>query len=433
MTTALRSSWKVLPIAVGLSALLGGFVAAFTYGNHGVAFPVSAVCSLAVLWVTAHRVRRAFPVDSRHAFTLAVGASGVTVFIATWVHVIHVRPAWVESTFSWRDRGEPPAWLVAPATVSMIALPLPIAVTESLATSLYRPLRRSVRVLLPVLAVALGVLSVVGVVRSASRSTPRSPVEGLPVVATLHAPRVVGVERHMIGPNTLTVACAERYSLQCHVLLQPGIEEALPPGWPTDFRQLPYGAHQESSVSKGATLEVLRDQRHDLWIVLWTVQRPFPNRHPVAAFRGPTLQRVNLGLRDFPGEFAPPIGWPIAALLGVALAAWFVRRARYVDAMPSGPLADATLGVDGTLLLADGSTHAAVGSAPAGPVVVAAATAATAPYRDGAPVDIVRVGTLAQWNDALRDERDVRYALAFSTLVLLGTPMAIAAGLRLLW
>ena len=153
-----------------------------------------------------------------------------------------------------------------------------------------------------------------------------------------------------------------------------------------------------------------------------------------AAFRGPSLQRVNLSVRDFPGEFAPPLGWPIAALLGVVIAAWFVRRARCVDAMPPGPLADATLGADGALLLADGSTRAVGGgAAPVGPVVVAAATGATAPYRDSAPIDIVRVGTLAQWNDALRDERDVRYALGFSTLVLLGTPMAIAAGLRLLW
>ena len=198
--------------------------------------------------------------------------------------------------------------------------------------------------------------------------------------------------------------------------------------WVTSVR-LPF---RDPTVRNGTHLQVLRDQRHDLWIIQTPALHDRP--HPIAAFRGPSLQRVNLSVRDFPGEFAPPLGWPIAALLGVVIAAWFVRRARFVDAMPPGPLADATLGADGALLLADGSTRAVGGgAAPVGPVVVAAATGATAPYRDSAPIDIVRVGTLAQRNDALRDERDVRYALGFSTLVLLGTPMAIAAGLRLLW
>jgi|JI10StandDraft_1071094.scaffolds.fasta_scaffold234570_2 hypothetical protein len=61
MTTALRSSWKVLPIAVGLSALLGGFVA-FAVGASAVtaflAFstlvllgtPMAIAAGLRLLW-----------------------------------------------------------------------------------------------------------------------------------------------------------------------------------------------------------------------------------------------------------------------------------------------------------------------------------------------------------------------------------------------
>ena len=103
------------------------------------------------------------------------------------------------------------------------------------------------------------------------------------------------------------------------------------------------------------------------------------------------------------------------------------------ERQPTGPLTDAMLSADRTLHRADGPAFAATPdtTTPVGAVVLA--VPAAAPYRDRAPLPVLRAGTLAQWNDALRHERDVRHALAFSTLVLLGTPMLMAAWLRLLW
>lgn len=427
----LKSSWKVLPLALLLGSLLGSVVVTFARDRCGLALPLSALCSLAVLWTTARRVRVTFPSDPRRALVLALGASSVTVFLAVWLHVVHVRQPWVESTFSPRDRREPSAWLLLPATASMLCLPLAIAVVEGVVTSLLRPIRPVVRALVPLLAVAVTALSFAGLARAWTRPAPRSPVAGLPVVATFTAPEAAGVtEHHPVGGLTMTVACVQSYGVRCHVLLRRD-EASLPRDWPVDVRRRPFDLREESYARPGASLRVLRDERHDLWVV----QSPSNYRHDnIAAFRGPSLARVNLGLRDFPGEFAPFVGWPVAALLGVALAVWFIRRARFVDPLPPGPLADATLRADGTLLLADGSTRPALRSAamPVGPVVVAASHA-PAPYRDNTPVAVVRAGTLARWTDALRDERDVRHALAFSTLVLLGTPMFFAAWLRLLW
>jgi hypothetical protein len=65
--------------------------------------------------------------------------------------------------------------------------------------------------------------------------------------------------------------------------------------------------------------------------------------------------------------------------------------------------------------------------------MVVAAPSPVAPYRDGATAVVLRVGTVAAWRDAIVQERDVRAALACSTLVLLGTPMVIAARVHLLW
>ncbi len=283
MTSALPSSWKALTITVGLSTFLGSFVAAFSYENHNVAFPVSALCSIAVLWITARRARETFAVDARGAFTLAVGASAVTVFLVMGVHVFHVRPAWVESTFNWRDHNEPPAWLVLPSLVSMVGLPLAIAFTESLVFELHRPLRRVIGVLLPWLAVAVGVLSVMGVARAKSHAAPRSPIDGLPVVASFQAPSAAGaIERHPLGALTLTVACVQGYDVDCHVLLQSDPTLPLPADWPLNVSRLRYPRRQESSVRSDATLQVLRDQRHDLWIIQTPMLHGRP--HPIAAF-----------------------------------------------------------------------------------------------------------------------------------------------------
>ena len=84
------------------------------------------------------------------------------------------------------------------------------------------------------------------------------------------------------------------------------------------------------------------------------------------------------------------------------------------------------------LHLPDGSTLRAPAGV-VGAVVIAAPPASPAPYRDAAPPAVLRAGTVARWRSDLRDDADVRAALAVSTLVLLGTPLAVAAELRLLW
>jgi hypothetical protein len=433
----LDPSWQTLPATAFCAALVGGIVAAFMYGSAGVAVPVSAVCSLAVLWSTTTRVRSALAVDHRRAFALALGASATLFFLCAWIVPIHLRPAWVESTYLPRDHREPPAWPMIPATLSMLGLPLLVALTEFGAARLHRPLRVAVRALVAPLAVAVTALAVVGLSRCATLPAPRSPVGRIPIVATLRAPSAEGVtERHPLGTLTLAVTCVRSYTVRCHVLLLRDPSAALPAGWPA-AHLLPHGGtHEESGAAPGAPLQVRHDARRDLWVVevLLPPDRPPAFRtHPIAAFRGRDLARIDLDLRAFPGEFSPPLGWPLAALLGVALAAWFTRRARFVDPLPGGALLDARA-VGGTLHLPDGTTLAAPPATPVvtGPVVVAAPPP-VGPYRDAAMASVLRAGTVARWRDDVADDRDVRSALAFSTLVLLGAPLLLAALLRLLW
>ncbi|MDO9017594.1 MAG: hypothetical protein Q8S73_45090 [Deltaproteobacteria bacterium] len=437
MATQMRSpSWKELSLVAFGAAVAGSIAAAFLNPWAGVAIPVSALCSFAVLWSTTTRVRSELATDPRRALASALGASAAVLFVGTWIVVFHLSPRWVESTYLSRDHSEPPAALMLPSIVSMLGLPLLIALIEAAAFRLHRPLRVAVRGLVAPLAVAVAALAVAGLARGACRPTPRSPVDLMPIVATLRTPAAAGVtERHPLGPLTLSVTCVQSYSVRCHVMLQRDPVASLPVGWPFGEREIRIGTREESTAAADATLRVRHDTRHDLWIVEAGLQADRPlafHAHPIAAFRGYDLDRVNLDVRDFPGDFSPPPGWSIAALLGVALAGWFVRRARLVAPLPDVPLLDA-LAIDGTLHLPDGTTLAASTATPArfGSMVVAAPPAG--PYRDATPASVLRIGTIAQWREALDHDGDVRSALAFSTLLLLGTPMLLAAYLRLLW
>lgn len=432
MATTLAPSWRVLLPTTAVAAMVGGIVASAVRDRFGVALPLSAVCSLAVLWTTAWRTQAVLPANPDRAFAVALGASGASVFVTAWLWILHGAPIWVEALGDLVECGGPiPLGPVA----AVAALPWGIALAETFASELPRLHPYLARVVVAALAIAIAALSVVGLRRSVSHPTPGDHFARLPIVATLRAPSAAGlVETHPVGPMTLTVGCPpSEESVRCYVFLRRGSQGTLPANWPLR-REMQSDVRNLTSVERGATLQVLRHARRDLWIV----QTPELHGSPraIAAFRGAGLERVDLSLRDFPGDYAPPSGWPIAALLGVALAAWWMRRARLVAPPPAGPLADATLGNDGTLHLSGGTvltTPPIVAAVfPAGPVVIAAPTTGSA-YRDGGTATVVRAGTLAGWEALVRDERDVRHALAFSTLVLLGTPMVFAAFVRLLW
>ncbi|MDB4931146.1 MAG: hypothetical protein JWM10_3630 [Myxococcaceae bacterium] len=418
---SLGSSWWVLSAITLAAAVLGVCLADTVAVAVGVALPASALCSLAALWASARRAKAALRLDPGAAFVHALVTSSIAIFVAFGIVLVHAYPTWVHRARYDEDRLVFGEIFVVPLLL-MVVLPLAVGVAEALIARSQHRLRAVVRVSVGPLAALVTALAVVGGVRHLARPEPTRSFDRFPVVATVdHAGSEESTTDHPVGDLTLTVACV---SYQCPVILRRSSQGAPPVAWSPRPGQYP-------SVRPGDPLRVRRDARHDLWIV----QSPRDARYsrPIAAFRGPALARVDLSLTDFSGDFAPPLGWSVAALLGVALAAWFVRRARSVEAPPPG-LADATLGPDGVLHLADGTTLSTTSheSFSPGPVVVDAPPLGGASYRDRATARIVRAGTLARWTASLRDERDVRLALAFSTLVLLGTPMMMAAYLRLL-
>lgn len=422
-------------VTLVLAAVVGSCVAMPLSDRLGLHIPMSAACSAAALWSTSRRARIFFAINPRRAFALALGASAVASFNAIWCWSWHLDPAWVDSAqvLDGLDEG-PPEWSLPALLYSFTALPLLIALTEHLATRFHRPLRVAVRALLLPAAVVLAALALAGFVRRASHAAPASPIDRFPVVATFRAPGPgAPAERHSLGAVTLSIGCRVASPQQCGVLLHRGPSDGQITRWQRNPFQGP------GDMAPGVPVQVRHDTRRDLWVVeaLKPLQADPRRRHPraeyVAAFRGRDLARVNLDLRDFPGDFAPPLGWPVAALLGLALAAWWIRRARFVAPLPGVPLLDATLGPDGALHLSDDTVLRGPHGAAFGPVVIAAPAPSLAPYRDAAVVPVLRDGTIAQWRAALDHDRDVRAAFALSTLVLFSAPMVVAACLRLLW
>lgn len=405
---------------VSLYGAIGGVaLGAFIIWLLDVAFPVSAFCSLVALWMATGDARSTMWHTPQRAFANALGVAGTSVFVAASIWVFHVDRLWVDSGTAGVECGGP---LPLGAIAAVSALLLGPMLAERFARAYERPLRFALRPLLVLLAIVVVRLAVLGLVRGASLPTTQHPFEHLPVVG----------EYRVTDEGAQSVAGAS-LSFQC-VAMDRGESARNCSAWMHPVSGVPRRATSDDSfptVVLGSSVRVLRDRRRDLWIVRAPMLHGPPQ--PIAAFRGPTFTRVDLSLSDFPGDFAPPRGWPIAALFGVALAAWFVFRARLVERQPTGPLVDAKLTADRTLHLADGTSFAAAPDTalPACSVVIAAPTAA--PYRDRAPLPVLRAGTLGQWNDALREERDVRHALAFSTLALLGTPLVMAACMRLLW
>ncbi len=408
--------WLSVLLAVVLGLLVGLTVGAMFDQAADVAFPTSAACSIAALWMAAVQARMVLRCDPLRAFDAAMGAAGASPFVAVGVWIVHGEPRWVDSA-----QGEICGGVVPPGPAFALAV---LVFGVLFAERFARILRVAVRPLLGVLVVVVTVLSVLGLVRGARLPTTQHPLDGLPVLGEF---RVAEGANHPVGDVFLSFQCAaiERGATEsgCSVWLRPTPErrEAASPA--TSLRR----------VALGSTVQVLRDRRHDLWIVR-TPALHFPPEH-VAAFRGPALTRVDLSLRDFPGEFAPPPGWSVAGLLGVVLAGWVIFRARLAEPLPPGRLVDAMLWGDSTMRFADGGVLPAPPSHAGyvGMVVVALPPTEGAPYRQGPSPSVVRPGTLVQWADAFRGARDVRCALALSALVLFGTPLGMAAVLRLLW
>lgn len=429
------SSWQEMLVTLVLTAVVGTCVVMPLSERLGLDLPMSAACSAAALWSASRRARFFLAINPRRAFALALGASAVASFNAIWCWSWHLDPAWVDSAHVLDGLNEgPPEWSMPALLYSFTALPLLIALTEHLATRLHRPLRVAVRALLLPAAVVLAALALAGFARRASHPAPASPIDRFPVVATFRAPELgAPVERHSLGAVTVSLACRAAPPRRCSVLLHRGPSEGLIASWQRNPFQGP------GDMDPGVPVQVRHDARRDLWVIeaLKPLHADPRRRHPrpeyVAAFRGRDLARVNLDLRDFPGDFAPPLGWPVAALFGLALAAWWIRRARFVAPLPGVPLLDATFSPDGALHLPDDTVLRGPHAAAFGPVVIAAPAPSPAPYRDAVVVPVLRDGTIAQWRAAIDHDRDVRAAFALSTLVLFSAPLVVAAYLRLLW
>ncbi len=381
------SSWVALPIAFGVATLVGVNLNLFVLRSLHLAVPVSALCSLAVLAVTQRRMRTVFPADPARAFVLALGASAIVPTLMFGLWAMHVADVRVQSTRRASDGYG--ALIVLVELAVALALPASIAAVEWAAARLRRP--RLAAVLAP-LALAAAALAVVGLARGASLPPPgSSPLRGFPIVATFRAPSQPDTtERHSLGPRTLAVRCVESMTTECHVLLLRGAPDPLPSGWPRATRQMPADSPTPYFVPLNEVIRVRRSERHDLWAV--EQQEASGRVRTFAVFRGADLTSPDLTLSDFAGDFAPPLGWSVAALLGVVLALGIVRRARYAEPPLLVPT-DAAV-VDGL--------H----------------------YRGAAAV-LDPIEMAARW-------REAQAALACSTLVLAGAPMAFAAWFRLL-
>jgi len=416
MASKANPLWLSVLLAVLVGLPLGGIATVLCDRALGAAFPLSAACSLAVLWMALRQTRSTLPQDPRRALEVALGVAGAAPFIAFGVWLAHGEPRWVDAS-----GGSICGPIVPPGpTFALILLVCGVMLAAQCASFL----RVAVRPLLGVLVVAVTALSVLGLVRGARFPTTENPLETLPVVGTF---RVAEGASHPVAGAFLSFPCAA---------VEPGTTERDCTVWlrPTSAPSADASiATRLHKVVEGSTVQVLRDRRHDLWIVRKPVLHHAPEY--VAAFRGPTLTRVSLSLSDFPGEFAPPPGWSVFGLLGVVLALWLAVRVPLVALLPPGRLVDAALRGDGTMRLADGSVLPAPPhlTTYVGTLVLAHSPPDAAPYRECPSPSVLGAGTLAQWADALRAAGDVRCALALSTLVLLGTPLAMAAVLRLLW
>lgn len=427
------SSWIVLP-AVAVAAVVAGSGLLLAGGVDQVGFPLSAVCSLAVIAAAHRRARSVLRADPDGAFGMAAAAAGMAPLLVAGIYTGHVHPLWVES-FHRVEGGGATTW--ASVAVSLCAACVPgVLFAELFASASDGRLRSHLPRLLRALSALVAASALWGLARDVVRPALDPIPHGLRRVARLHAPNYLDpVQDHRVGPVVLTAACpAMRPDEQrCYVVLRRREGDPFPAGWSPGGR-LPddRGRFGLASFSSEARIELLRDERHDLWIV--QERRAGHPRRPFAAFRGPDLARVDVAMRDYASEYGPPRGWCLAALGGVALAWWLVKRGPRLEQPPAHGALDATPTREGALRLADGTAVAAPTDVllPDGPVVVSLTAEGDGPYRGARGVRVLWEGTLARWREVTTAERDVYRALALSTLALSGTPMAVAAWLRLL-
>ncbi len=423
------SSWIVLP-AIAVGAVVLGSIALLAGHVDQVGFPLSAVCSLAVIAAAHRRARSVLRSEPDAAFGMAMAAAGIAPLLIAGIHTGHVRPLWVEST---RDLHAYKQTLHTLWLLPVLGVPCCVWLAEALANN-SPEIRSALRPLIRALSIVVAAAAFWGLARGVVRPVLDPLPHGLPVVATLHAPNYLDpIQDHHVGPVVLTAACpAMRPDAQrCFVVLRRRESDPFPPDW-SNGERLPSRAHGRLTwFSSEATVEVLRDERHDLWIAQ---EHLAGHRRPFAAFRGRDLARINVSMRDYSSEYGPPRGWCFAALGGVALAWWLAKRGPRIERAPTDGAMDATPEGDGALRLADGTMVAAPTHVllPPGPVVVAMTAEGDGPYRGATGVRVLWEGTLAHWRQVNAAEVDVYRALALQTLVLAGTPMAAAAWLRLL-
>lgn len=424
-------SWIVLP-AVTVGALTLGCMALLALGADQVGFPLSAVCSLAVVVAAHRRARSTLRSDADAAFGMAAAAAGMAPFLVAGIYTGHVRPLWVESLPDVHARK---LWIEGIPMLASAGVLATVLFAESLAAAVDRPRhRRALRGALRALSALVAVVALWGLGRGLVRPVLDPLPHGLPVVAALPAPNYLDpIQDHPLGPVVLTAACPAMHpdAHPCWVVMRRRESDPYPRGWSVDGR-LPGEATQmrESSFSSDAALEVLRDARHDLWIVRELREG---RRRPFAAFRGGDLARVDVRMSDYATEYAPPRGWCVAALLGVALAWWMVRRGPRIEPAPTRGAMDAMPIGDSALRLVDGTTVAAPTDVvlPTSPVVVVSVGEGDAPYRAATTVRVLAEGTLQGWRELNDAEGDLYAVLALATLVLAGTPLATGVWLGL--
>lgn len=177
-------------------------------------------------------------------------------------------------------------------------------------------------------------------------------------------------------------------------------------------------------VKRDEPLDVRRDRARGLLLV----RRPYAIR----ALRARDGERIDVPAAAFGEHAGPPRPWVFGAAIGLALAAWVLRRR---DRMPVGTWAPA-IARDDRVVCENGIDARVVPAlGVSGAVLVAGGIPAVSAYREDGEIDAARVypGTPEDLARATHASAITHDAVAFATLVLTSAPLWTAAARGMAW
>lgn len=177
-------------------------------------------------------------------------------------------------------------------------------------------------------------------------------------------------------------------------------------------------------VKRDEVLDVRRDRARGLLFV--------PRPRAIRVLRARDGERIDVPASAFGEHAGPPRPWVFGAAIGLALAAWILRRR---DRVPVGTWTPA-LARDGLVWCEDGASFRVVSAlSVSGPVLVEGELRPVGVYRENGEIDAARVyrGTPQDLACAVHASAITHDAVAFATLVLTSAPLWTAAMRGMVW